>query len=57
VLVVCGSEDALPGPGQARAVAAAIGGSRLELMAGLGHSPHIEAPAAFNKLVADFLSR
>jgi pimeloyl-ACP methyl ester carboxylesterase len=56
VLVVCGSEDALAGAGQARAVADAIGGSRLELMAGLGHSPHIEAPAAFNKLVADFLS-
>ena len=57
VLVVCGTEDALAGAGQARAVVAAIGGARLELMTGLGHSPHIEAPAAFNKLVADFLTR
>lgn len=57
VLVVCGSDDALPGPAQARAVAEGIGDSRLELMAGLGHSPQIEAPAAFNRLVADFLSR
>jgi pimeloyl-ACP methyl ester carboxylesterase len=57
VRVVCGSDDALPGAGQSRAVAEAIAGSRLELMEGLGHSPHIEAPAAFNKLVADFLSR
>ncbi|MEP7105592.1 MAG: alpha/beta hydrolase [Chloroflexota bacterium] len=57
VLVVCGTEDALSGAGQARAVTEAIGGARLELMAGLGHSPQIEAPAAFNRLVADFLSR
>ena len=57
VLVVCGTEDALAGDGQARAVAEAIAGARLQLMAGLGHSPHIEAPAAFNRLVADFLTR
>ncbi len=57
VLVVCGSEDALSGPGQARAVAAAVPGARLELLDAVGHSPHIEAPAAFNRLVAAFLSR
>jgi len=56
VLVVCGTEDALPGAGQARAVADAIPGARLELMEGLGHSPHIEAPAAFNRLISDFLT-
>lgn len=57
VLVVCGSDDALPGPGHARAVAEAVPGARLEVMDGLGHSPHIEAPADFNRLVADFLTR
>jgi len=57
VLVVCGSDDALPGPGQARAVARAIPGAQLEILSGLGHSPHIEAPPAFNRLVATFLKR
>lgn len=57
VLVVCGTEDALSGPGQARATADAVPGARLELLDGAGHSPHIEAPAAFNRLVANFLSR
>ena len=57
VLVVCGSEDALPGPGQARAVARAVAGARVEILVGLGHSPHLEAPPAFNRLVATFLTR
>ena len=57
VLVVCGSDDALPGTAQARAVTEAVPGARLQLMDGLGHSPHIEAPADFNRLVADFLTR
>ncbi len=57
VLVVCGEEDALPGPGQSRQVARAVAGARLEILPGLGHSPHIEAPAAINRLVTTFLSR
>jgi pimeloyl-ACP methyl ester carboxylesterase len=57
VLVVCGSDDALPGPGQARAVARAIPGAQVEILAGLGHSPHLEAPPAFNRLVTTFLTR
>lgn len=57
VLVICGMEDALAGPGQARAVVGAVPGARLELLEGVGHSPQIEAPAAFNRLVAGFLAR
>lgn len=57
VLAISGTEDALPGPGQARAVVDAVPGARLELLEGVGHSPHIEAPAAFNRLVAGFLAR
>lgn len=56
VLVVCGDEDALGGPAQARATAAAVPGARLEILAGVGHAAQIEAPAAFNRLVAGFLS-
>lgn len=55
VLVVCGTEDALPGTAQARAVAGAVPGARLELIEAAGHSPQIEAPAAFNRLLANFL--
>jgi pimeloyl-ACP methyl ester carboxylesterase len=57
VLVACGTEDALSGPGQARATAAAIAGARLELLDGAGHSPHVEAAPAFNRLVVGFLAR
>jgi len=57
VLVVCGSDDSLPGQGQARAVTEAVQDARLQLLDGLGHSPHIEAPPDFNRLVADFLTR
>lgn len=55
VLVVCGAEDALTGAGQAQELAAAVPGARLEVLAGAGHSVHIEAAAAFNRLVANFL--
>ncbi len=57
VLVLCGEEDALPGAGQARATARAVPGAQVEILSGLGHSPHIEAPPAFNRLVTTFLSR
>ena len=56
VLVICGTEDALPGPGQARLTAQAVPGARLELLQGVGHSPQVEAPPAFNRLVAGFLT-
>jgi 3-oxoadipate enol-lactonase len=56
-LVVVGGEDALSGVGQARAVADAVPGARFEVIPAAGHSPHIESPAAFARLVVDFLSR
>ena len=56
VLVICGKEDALPGTAQARLTAAAVPGARLELLEGVGHSPQVEAPPAFNRLVAAFLT-
>ena len=55
VLVTAGDEDALTGPGHARAVAAAIPGALLELIPRSGHSPHIEQPADFARLVVSFL--
>lgn len=37
-------------------LAATIPGARLEVIAGAGHSPQIEAPEAFNAVLTDFLS-
>ena len=47
-LVVGGAEDAITGPREMRALAAAIPGAVLELLPGAGHLPPIERPAAFN---------
>jgi 3-oxoadipate enol-lactonase len=55
-LVIVGSEDALTGAAQGRLVAAAVPGSRLEVVEGVGHGVHLEAPMAFARLVASFLN-
>jgi pimeloyl-ACP methyl ester carboxylesterase len=54
-LVIVGSEDALTGPAQGRLVAAAVPGARLEVIEGVGHGVHLEAPMTFARLVASFL--
>jgi pimeloyl-ACP methyl ester carboxylesterase len=55
-LVVCGERDQVTTAGEMRGLAAAIAGARFEAIAGAGHLSHIEAPAAFARLVADFLA-
>jgi len=55
-LVVAGAEDALTGVAQARTVAAAVPGARLEIIESVGHAPHLEAPMTFARLVTTFLS-
>jgi pimeloyl-ACP methyl ester carboxylesterase len=55
--VLVGAEDALTGTDQARAVAAAVPGARLEIIEGSGHSPQVERPADFVRLVLPFLER
>jgi 3-oxoadipate enol-lactonase len=57
VLVVVGADDALSGVGQARAVAAAVPGARLEVVQGSGHTPQVERPTEFARLVVPFLKR
>ena len=56
VLVVAGEADALTGPVHGRAVAGAIQGARLELVAGSGHSPHVERPDALARAAVPFLA-
>lgn len=55
-LILCGEEDALTPVPESRAMAAAIPGARLELIAGAGHASNFEAPEAFNALLSDFLA-
>ncbi len=61
-LVVAGAEDAssvaggVPGRA-ARALAEAIPGARLEMIAGAHHYPQIEAADAFNRVLLGFLAR
>jgi pimeloyl-ACP methyl ester carboxylesterase len=56
-LIVAGAEDALTPPDEQRALAAAIPGSRFELLAGAGHACAFERPAAFNHVLTEFLGK
>jgi pimeloyl-ACP methyl ester carboxylesterase len=55
-LVVVGDEDAATPPREAKALSAAIRGSRLEILQGAGHLSNLERPAAFNTVVSEFLA-
>jgi 3-oxoadipate enol-lactonase len=55
-LVITSSADALISPDFSKAMADAIPGARLETIPGAGHLSNLEAPEAFNRLVADFVT-
>lgn len=55
-LVVVGEEDVITPPKEARAMQAAIEGSRLEVLGHAGHLSNLERPAAFNAGLSEFLS-
>ncbi|WP_375392374.1 alpha/beta fold hydrolase [uncultured Sphingomonas sp.] len=57
VLVAVGSEDVWSPPDQHRAIAAAIPGARLTVVAGAGHMLPAEAPDELNAAIADWLAR
>lgn len=54
-LVLCGSEDAITPPILSIKLVESIRGARLELIDGAGHLSNAERPAAFNRVVEDFL--
>lgn len=54
-LVIAGEHDPVATPAHAAAMAAAIPGARLHIIPGAGHVSNIEAPAAFNAALGDFL--
>jgi pimeloyl-ACP methyl ester carboxylesterase len=55
-LVVVGDEDVLTPPSEARVVHAGVRGSRLEILERAGHLSSLERPAAFNVVVAEFVT-
>lgn len=55
-LVLVGDEDAITRPAEAKAMADAIRGARLEILAQAGHAANVERPAAFNHIVAEFVA-
>lgn len=55
-LVLCGSEDKVTPPALSRELAALIPGARYAEIAGAGHLSNLEQPAAFNRLVEEFIA-
>ncbi|MGZ4761592.1 MAG: alpha/beta fold hydrolase [Ilumatobacteraceae bacterium] len=55
-LIVWGDRDDIIPVRHASAAHEAIAGSRLEILAGVGHFPHVEAPDRFLAVLTDFLS-
>jgi len=55
-LIVVGGEDVVTPPRDARALHAAIPGSRIEVLQQAGHLSNVERPAAFNTVVTEFLA-
>jgi 3-oxoadipate enol-lactonase len=55
-LVIVGDQDKVTPPDLSEALAHAIPGARLEVIAGAGHIANIDRPAEFNRLVGDFIS-
>lgn len=54
-LVIHGTADVMSPPGNGRQLAARIPGARLVSLEGLGHSPQVEDPEAFNAALRAFL--
>ena len=54
-LIVVGDQDVITPAKEARAMQAALPGSRLELLSSTGHLSSVERPAAFNAVLVEFL--
>ena len=52
-----GEEDAVTPPAEAERLAQGIPGARLERIASAGHLSTLEQPAAFGRVLRDFLAR
>jgi pimeloyl-ACP methyl ester carboxylesterase len=54
-LIVWGENDTIIPVSHAHAAHEVIEGSRLEIIEGVGHFPHVEAPERFVEVLRDFL--
>jgi len=54
-MVIHGTDDAISPVENAHALAALLPNVKLHLMDGVGHSPNVEAPAAFNGAIKEFV--
>jgi 3-oxoadipate enol-lactonase len=54
-LFIAGDEDVITPPKEARVMHEAVLGSRLEILGRAGHLSNLEAPAAFNVVLSEFL--
>lgn len=54
-LVIVGEEDTLTPPSEARRMAEAIPGARLEILPEAGHLSNLETPEAFNRALQSFV--
>ena len=55
-LLIWGEEDRIIPVAHGRAAHDAVPGSRLEVLAGVGHFPHVESPAAVVDILDDFIT-
>jgi pimeloyl-ACP methyl ester carboxylesterase len=55
-LLIWGEEDRIIPVAHGRAAHDAVPGSRLEVLAGVGHFPHVESPAAVVDILDDFIA-
>lgn len=55
-LVIVGAEDTLTPVEESQRIAAALPGSRLEVIPGAGHLPNLEQPLRFNTILSTFLN-
>jgi pimeloyl-ACP methyl ester carboxylesterase len=55
-MIVWGADDTIIPVAHAQAAHEAIPGSRLEIIEGVGHFPHVEAPERFVEVLRDFLA-
>ncbi|MBI1850411.1 MAG: alpha/beta fold hydrolase [Planctomycetes bacterium] len=56
-LVICGTEDVITPLAESRELVAKIPGATLVTIPGVGHVSNLEAPAAFDSALVDFLAR
>ncbi len=56
LLLVWGAEDRIIPVDHGYATHKAVPGSRLEVLPGLGHFPHVEAPTAVARILDDFIA-